>query len=62
MCASLVSPGSGDKNIPIIPMQKSMGGHLHELLEHLVGHEGSGNRFASVVADVVGHKTAIGRG
>jgi len=62
MCASLVSPGSGDKNIPIIPMYESMGEHLLELFERLVHHQGVRNRLASFVTDLVGAETAIERG
>jgi len=62
MCASLVSPASGDKNMPIIPMLKSTQAHLLEFLERSVGLEGVGNRRGSIITNVVVPETAIDRG
>jgi len=61
MCASLVSPGSGDKNIPIIPMHKSMREYLLERLEPRVGLEGVSNRLATFGTDPVESKAVVHR-
>ena len=53
MCASFVLPGSGHKNMPIIPKLNSMQGHLLERLESHVGLEGVPNHLGSFIANIV---------
>ena len=54
--------GSGDKYMPIIPKQKSIGVYILEFLEGRVGLEGVPNRHASFGADVVVPETTKDRG
>jgi len=62
MCASLLSPASGVKNMPIIPMLKSIQAHLLERLEGRVGLQGVSNRLASFIANAVVPQSAVDRG
>jgi len=58
VCASLLSPASGHKNMPHIPQLKSMGRHLPEPSERRVGRESVSNCLAPFRTDlVVGNAT-----